>query len=180
MTDLTAMRATYETWATEWHGRDFILKNTSGSYCVASVEHDWRVWQAAWNAKPAAQVSEAVAWMPQFFKGDRVEVVNPHGHIYKATITKSETRWCAKHRPYIFYTVQADGETAKSIIVASAIHTKPVAAHPATEQADVPTWQERVKRELPELDFKWLQPAYQIKEMQAEIADLRAALAQKG
>jgi hypothetical protein len=148
MTDLTAMRAAYEAWAIKWHGRDYILKNPSGSYCVASIEHDWRIWQAAWNAKPAAQVSEAVAstWDdPRFQK------------LAFALYAEGLNRDSSGH--------------VQTTALANYIDARG-AAHPATEQADVPTWQERIIGDT---------RTYAVDAAKnAEIADLRAALAKRG
>jgi hypothetical protein len=45
-----------------------------------------------------------------------------------------------------------------------------------TTNTEIKPWRERVSEELPGMDFKWLQPSYQIEAMAAEIAELRAAL----
>lgn len=45
-----------------------------------------------------------------------------------------------------------------------------------TTNTEIKTWQQRVSEELPGMALKWLQPSYQIEAMEAEIADLRAAL----
>jgi hypothetical protein len=71
--------------------------------------------RAAEEAKPVAT--------PSFYKGDRVEVRNPFGHIYSGIITKAETRWSADKRPYLYYQVRADGEKTSAQVIPSQIIT---------------------------------------------------------
>lgn len=80
------------------------------------------------------QRSEDSRARPDFFKGAPVEVCNEHGHIYSAVVTRSETRWSADQKPYIYYRVRAEGETTDNVIVASAIISKPPALASTTPQ----------------------------------------------
>jgi hypothetical protein len=59
---------------------------------------------------------------PEFYKHDRVRVINEHGHIFTGVVTKSETRWAADRKPYVFYTVRPDGARhTPSIFPASSV-----------------------------------------------------------
>jgi hypothetical protein len=157
MTDLTAMRAAMdEAYPTPDSPHTSILERAKADRIAFQ-----KGFQAAWNARPAAQVSEAVAWLHTM---DNTEGIK--GNEPRLALTFS------KQKPF--------GIPGRDYSKTFPVTSVPLYTYPATEQADVPTWQERVRKQLPELDFKWLQPAYQIEEMQAEIADLRAALARKG
>lgn len=66
------MRVEYEAWAIStdgdytqdqmqrWSIGDHHHAISGDDYKDPTVEHDWRVWQAAWTRKPAVQVAEAV------------------------------------------------------------------------------------------------------------------------
>jgi hypothetical protein len=111
MTDLTAMRAKFE--ATYGPKKEFAWRNPSGSYKMAALESAWEIWQAAWNARLAAQVSEAVDL--------HAAIMNLPCDLEKCTSKDWVMAFKVGHK------------------VARHAAAELAAAHPATEQADVPT-----------------------------------------
>jgi hypothetical protein len=99
MTDLTAMRAAFDEKFPDWR------------YGELQHAYMWQAYQAAWNAKPAAQVSEAVA-VYQFRQIGAKDWIETDQHC-EARMEASPAASCFEYRT--LYT------------------------HPATEQADVPT-----------------------------------------
>lgn len=56
-------------------------------------------------ATAQSEASEGRSPYPKYWKGDKVEVVNEHGHFYKAVINRPETRWSAEREPFVGYMV---------------------------------------------------------------------------
>jgi hypothetical protein len=212
MTDLTAMRAKFETEMRKIYGAEHFEMYDEAIegriYKSASMNGAWRGFQAAWNARPAAQVSEAVAWWntkydsvmlmkrmspqlggivgikssPAFMAGELVPLYTQSDATVKACV-----EWlCNNYQDHANIADLCDAM---------------LAAHPATEQADVPTWQERMPE--PRAAFQCSMNCSSvgmgnvmekgcgdcmpiavhgdpIVARDAEIADLRAALAKRG
>jgi hypothetical protein len=148
MTDLTAMRAAFQSDpALEGFDKTLAAGELAQyqHYESLATEATWHGFKAgaAWNAKSAAQVSEAVAvyLFRQIGAYDWIE-----------TDEHNETRM-------------------KSGPAALCFEYRTLYTRPATEQVNVPTWQERHEAN----------PSINIHDHKLdEIADLRAALAKRG